>query len=779
MIDPLSPEKLRRHCDPDLFPFETTEEIGHDLHIIGQPRGTQAINFGINISSPGYNIFVLGESGTGRTTAIKRFIEEKAQNDPIPDDWVYVFNFPEPHKPISISLPPGMAAILRDNMSSVIEYLRKEVPRAFDTEAFRNAALEAQHKQKDRRDDLFSSLQTRAAKKGAAISAGPEGMQIIPLREGRPVSPNEFEQFTKEEAQAWKETAHDLEHMLNETLYQIRLLERETQEEISQLVRRVAASVVDVAIEELIQEYQEYEEVVDYLEMVKKDIIENIYLFRDEDEENPSPAPKEFLLRRYKVNVLVDHTRSAHAPVIVEFNPTVPRLLGRIEHESHPGGMTMTDFTLVRSGALHESNGGYLVIRAKDLFTEPGAWEALKRVLIGGEIKPDDPAVRGGTATRSLDPEPIPADLKVVLIGPSKVYYSLYDMDEDFQTVFKVMADFDEFMDRTFDNELEYAGFVASLCEEEGLLPFDRTAVARIVEFGSRIADSQKKLTARFGFVADLIREAHYWAMSENRVTVTTEDVLRGVEERIFRSNRISTRIRESMQVGKQLIATEGEVIGQVNGLYVTKIGEHTFGQPTRITARTYVGREGVIQIDREVDLAGPIHNKGVLTLTGYIGGKYADKTPLSFNAQVTFEQNYLGIEGDSASATELYALISSLAEVPVRQSVAVTGSVNQMGVVQAIGGVTQKVEGWFELCNERGLSGSQGVIIPAANVEDLMLRVHILEAVEKGHFHVWAAETIDQGIEILTGLSSVVIHKKAADRLKELADAGSAYYRN
>ena len=511
-----------------------------------------------------------------------------------------------------------------------------------------------------------------------------------------------------------------------------------------------------------------------------QDMLENIHLLRPEDDDGDArQLPNELLMRRYTINVLVDNTRQEHAPVIVEFTPSVHRLLGRIGHESRMGGITMTDFTLIRGGAIHEANGGFLVIRAKDLFAEPGAWEALKRVLIGGEIKPDDPATRGGSATVSLDPAAIPADLKVVLIGPGKVYYSLYQMDEDFQTIFKVMADFDEFMDRSFENELEYAAFIAGLCEAEGLLPFDKSAVARIVEYGSRIADSQNKLTTRFGFVADLIRAAHYWALSENQALVSAENVLHGVEERIFRSNRIATRIRENMQTGKQLIASAGAAVGQVNGLYVSKIGEHTFGQPARITARTFVGKQGVVQIDREVSMAGPIHNKGVLTLTGYLGGMYAGDVPLSLNAQITFEQNYAGIDGDSASSTELYALISSLAGVAIKQTLAVTGSVNQMGVVQAIGGVTQKVEGWFELCRERGLTGEQGVLIPASNVDDLMLRVHVLETVEQGLFHIWAVGTIDEGIEVLTGLSAGEVHGKARKRLKELAEIGARYDRD
>lgn len=770
MLDPLAPERLSRTCDPSAFPFETTEEIQADQRIIGQPRGTQAIDFGIHISSPGFNIFVLGESGTGRTTAIKRFIEKKAEKDPVPDDWVYVFNFSEPHKPNCISLPPGMGTTLRNHLETVLAQLQVEIPRAFENEAFRQAALEVQRKQKEARDALFEQLQARAASRGAGIASTPEGFQFIPLQNGQPLTPQAFAQLGPEQEQAWKETLLDLEDALNETMYQVRQQEVAGEAEIQELVRRVASTVVDMVLGATIAEYQEYGQVVEYLSAVHKDIIENIALFRDDNGEE-LPVPRELLLRRYRVNIFVDHARSTGAPVVVELNPTIPRLLGRVEHESRMGGITTTDFTLLRSGAVQEAIGGYLVIRAKDLFTEIGAYEALKRVLIGGEVKPDDPAARGGSATEWLDPQPIAADLKVILVGPSEAYYSLFEADEDFKTVFKVMADFDELMARDPSNEMEYAGFVASVCEEEGLLPFDRTALARIVEHGARLAESQNKLTTRFGAIADLIREADFWAQKEQRDQVTAADVLRAIEERIFRSNRIAARTRENMHEGKQLIDTFGTAIGQVNGLYVTRIGEYMFGQPSRITARTFVGTKGVVQIDREANLSGPIHNKGVLTLTGYVGGTYAADVPLALNAQITFEQVYSGVEGDSASSTELYALISSLAETPVRQAIAVTGSVNQMGMVQAIGGVTQKVEGWFELCRERGLTGEQGVLIPAANVNDLMLRPHVIDAVKEGRFHVWAVETIDQGLEILTGVAAGEVHQRAKQRLKALAE--------
>ena len=771
MTSPLAPEHLRKTCDPQAFPFETTAEITPDLRIIGQPRGTAAIEFGINIASPGYNIYVLGESGTGRTTAIQRFIQEKAGVTPIPDDCLYVFNFKKPHKPIAMTLPPGMGRNLRRDVVAALESLLKQIPEVFESKVYRDAALEIQHVSKTRRDELFQRAQDTAAERGAAIVTTPQGLQIVPIRDGKPISPQMMAGLPDEEQEAWRKIEHELEHVLNETMYQIRMLERDSEIDVGKLVREVGQSVVDVFMEELIAEYQEYEQVVEYLTAVHDDILQHVELLRSATEEDPASAvPRELFMRRYQVNVLVDNAELETAPVIVELNPTVAGLLGRMDHETHPGGIVSTDFSLIRSGALHAANGGFLVLRAKDLFTEPGSWEALKRVLIGGEIKPDDPALRLGSAAFSLDPEPIPARLKVIIVGPPEVYYQLFAADEDFGKIFKVMADFDETMDRTSENELEYAVFIANICLEEGLSPFDQSAVAAMVEAGSRLADSQTRLTTRFGAVADLIREAHFWAIREGRVTTTWDDVHNAVEEKIYRSNRIATRIRENIQRGKHQVSTAGEAVGQVNGLYVSRTGEYLFGQPSRVTARVYSGGDGVVQIDREVNLAGPIHNKGVYTLTGYLGGVYAQDMPLSLNAQISFEQTYSGIEGDSAASTELYALLSALSGVPIRQAIAVTGSVDQFGEVQAVGGVTQKVEGWFEVCAERGLTGEQGVIIPADNVDDLMLRQHVIKAVEAQRFNVWAVNTIDEGLEVLTGAAAEEIRQKVHERLERFA---------
>jgi lon-related putative ATP-dependent protease len=775
MIKELSARRLRRSYDAKNLKIKTTAEIETGTSIIGQPRGVQAIEFGVNMKSPGYNIYVLGESGTGRTTAIQQFVEKRAAGDPIPPDWVYVNNFVEPHKPLAIRLQAGDGKRLRDTLSLLIKQLRYDIARAFDNQVFRDESLEVGHELDRRREVLFAELQKKAGAQNAVLLSTAEGFRIVPLVNGQPLQPQELSSLSAEELEAWKATHHDLQHDLNETVHQARKIEIDAQIELEDLKRRVASSVVDVAFNELKDAFDQYARVTSYLDQLHRDILDNVDLFRTDADDLESGGeaaeyPDEEAFRRYQVNLIVDHGRTERAPVIVEYNSSLPRLLGRVEHEPRYGGAVVTDFTLVRSGSLHAANGGYLVLRARDLFTEPGSWEALKRTLVGGAIRPDDPATRGGTAVKSLDPEPIPLDLKVILIGPAALYYELHSQDEDFRTTFKVMADFDETVHRTADNEADYAMFIATLCQQEALLHLEQVAVGRVIEFGSRLAGTQNKLSTRFGQIADLVREADYWARLAGRDLVHVEDVEKAIDNRHYLRNRIETRMRENLMNGKQLVTTEGQVVGQINGLAVSQVGEHAFGHPNRVTARTFVGKEGVTQIDREVELAGPLHNKGLMTLIGYLGGKYAGDQPLSLSALITFEQNYGGIEGDSASSTELYALLSSLSGIPINQSIAVTGSVNQRGEIQAIGGVTEKVEGWYKVCQERGLTGEQGVLIPASNVDDLMLRVSVVEAVKAENFHIWAIDTVDEGIEVLSGQLAKEVHEATKNRLQELA---------
>lgn len=765
----LHPDQLRRSYDPAGLGFATTAEVEPATRIIGQPRGVKAIEFGLNMKTPGYNIYVLGASGTGRTTAIQQYVEDRAASDPVPTDWVYVHNFVEPDKPVAISLPAGSGGLLRDSLQQLIRQLRGEIARAFDNEAFRDAVLQIQHDMVDKREAIFLQVQRAAQKVNALLISSAEGLQIVPAENNKPLQPQEFQALPDEQKAAWRKTQQALQHDLNEAVYQAHKLEAEAEDQLEDLKKRVAGSVVDVALSGLEDQFTTNDKVSTYLAEVHKDILDNVDLFRSEEDNAETPIhPPQF--RRYQVNVLVDHKTSERAPVLVDFNPTLPRLLGRVEHEARHGGAVVTDFTLIRPGTLHSANGGYIVLRARDVFSEPGAWEALKRSLVGAAVRPDDPATRGGRAIRTLDPETIPLDVKVILIGPATLYYQLHALDEDFRATFKVMADFDQRLERTSENERDYAIFIATRVQEENLLHLEQAAVGRVIEYGSRLAGTQRKLSTRFGHIADLVREATYWASAAGRELVTVDDVENAIDNRDYLQNRIETRMRESLSEGKQLISTSGSFAGQINGLTVQQVGEHAFGHPSRVTARTFVGEEGVIQIDREADLAGSLHDKGLYTLIGYLGGQYASDLPLSLSAQITFEQNYGEIDGDSASSTELYALLSSLSAVPIEQGIAVTGSVNQWGEIQAIGGVTEKVEGWFAVCNEQGLTGDQGVLIPAANVSDLMLHISVVDAVHQGQFHIWAVSNVDQGLEVLTGKHAESIHKAAKKRLRELA---------
>jgi predicted ATP-dependent protease len=766
----LKSEALCLPSDPDQFEFETTAELEPQYRIIGQPRGVKAIEFGIRVPSPGYNIFVMGESGTGRTTAIERFIEELAKTLPVPDDWVYVHNFDKPQYPIALRLPSGRGTELRSDLENLLERLLTVIPRAFDSEAYREEVHKLEQDVSATRDDELNQLQEKVREKGGALIAVPEGLQIIPAKDEKALSPEQFAAMPPDEQDQWREVSHELDHELEETMHRLRDFEGQARESLQDLVRKVASSVVLLALEPLKQNYQAQDEVVDYLQHVQEDIIEHVAFFQEEPPSEAGNIPPEIKFRRYQVNVMVDHSKSVGAPVILENNPTVLRLLGRVEHEAGFGGAISTDFTLIRGGALQAANGGFLVLRARDLFSEPRAWDALKRALIGSSACPEDPATRGGAATLSLDPEPIPINIKVILVGPPEVYFTLYSSDEDFRTSFKVVADFGDRMDRTRENELEYATFIATRILEEDLLPLDRTAVSRVIEQGSRLAGSQRKLSTRFGEIADLVREGSYWAKEAGREVVSSKDILNAVKQRIFYQGRIGAQLRERILDGTLLIATSGEVVGQANSLTVTQVGEYVFGQPSRVTARTFMGKDGVVQIDREVNLAGPIHNKGLMTLIGYLGGTYALDHPLSLTAQISFEQSYGGIEGDSASAAELFVLLSSLSEVPLKQEIALTGSINQRGEIQAIGGVSDKVESWFKLCQEIGFTGHQGVILPATNVDDLMLDESIRQAVDQGKFHVWAINHIDEGLQILTGKPADEIHQAVQARLLKLA---------
>ncbi len=746
-IAELSPAQAYRACDPEQFPFQTTAELPLLPDVIGQPRATQAIEFGLDIAAPGYNIFVLDPTGTERITAVHHFLAPRAARHPTPDDWVYVYNFQRPRQPRAIRLPAGLGARLRYDMAALVVELRRAIPTAFEQESYRQASRRIDQERDAAQQELLAELEAQAQTRGCTIVPTPAGLTLAPMS-GDQQLPPEFYQLPPEEQERLAAAHRGLTDRVDETLHRLRAHERAARAALRQLDRKVVAYAVDREIEELRADYSAEEEVDEYLLQVRADIVEHV----DEFKQEPSPAAeREFdPFRRYQVNLLVDNGGQNGAPVILESNPTCANLIGRIEHEVHAGS-TLTDFTMLRAGALHRANGGYLLLRARQLLADGRAWPALKRALLDGQLRIEDdyPAL----AVTSPNPEPIPLDVKVVLIGSPGLYAHLYHSDEELVELFKVRADLTADMERTPETEQLYARLIHTHCTEEGLRPLERTAVARVVEAGSRLADHQQRLSTCFGDVADLLREANYWAAVDGQSVVRRVDVQRAVAEQLYRTSLAEEQARREIIEGTTLIATCGGVVGQVNGLAISTSGGHRFGHPLRITASSYVGHHGVVNIQREVQLSGPTHGKGVLTLTSYLGGQYAVDRALTLCANISFEQTYDEVDGDSAALAELYALLSSLAGLPIRQGIAVTGSVDQHGRVQPIGAVNEKIEGFFRVCQASGLTGEQGAIIPAANCRNLMLHDDIVEALTARQFHVYPITTVDEGIECLTGV--------------------------
>ena len=759
-VEPLSAQQLRQTCDPSQFDFETTAELEDLSEIVGQERAVDAILFGIGIQREGYNLFALGPSGTGKRTAIGQFLDQKAAAEPRPSDWCYVKNFEQPHRPRALRLSPGQGGVLREDMEQLVEELRNAIPAAFESEDYRTRKQEVEEEFKEQQEKAFNEIRKQAKERSIALIRTPAGLAFAPLREEEVISPDEFQKLAEEERSRVEADVSRLQERLQEAMFQVRQWEREARGKVKELDRQVAMSVVGHPIDELLEKCAELPDVMDYLNAVQQDVIKNVDEFR-KTEEAPQimgiPMPRSLmgppLFRRYQVNVLVDHSESEGAPVIYEDHPTYNNLIGRIEHIAQMGAL-VTDFNLIKPGVLHRANGGYLILDARQLLLQPYAWDGLKRVLRSREVRiePLGQAL-SIVSTVSLEPEPIPLDVKVVLIGERTLYYLLHQLDPDFGELFKVEVDFNEGMARTTENNLLYARLIAALVRKEGLRPLNRGAVARVIEHSARMAGDAEKLSVHLLSITDLLREADYWAGVAGNGTVTTDDVQRAIEAQIHRADRLRERVQEEIERGTILIDTTGESVGQINGLSVIPLGNFAFGRPSRITARVRLGKGEVVDIEREVELGGPIHSKGMLILGGFLGARYAAERPLSLSASLVFEQSYGGVEGDSASLAELCVLLSALAGVPIKQSLAVTGSVNQHGQVQAIGGVNEKIEGFFDICKARGLTGEQGAIIPVANVQHLMLRQDVVEAVEAGQFHVYPVQTVDQGIELLTGV--------------------------
>jgi lon-related putative ATP-dependent protease len=776
-------------CDPAQFDFETTEELEELSHIIGQERAVAAVRFGIGIQRKGYNLFALGPSGTGKRTTITHFLESRAAKSPVPWDWCYVENFEDSHKPKALRLPPGQGIELRKDMEQLLEELGRAIPAAFESEDYQTRRQESQEEFQEKQEAALNQIQKRAEERGIALIRTPVGLAFAPVEEGEVVSPDEFKKLPEEKQEQFKQDIAELQEDLQETMRQARQWERQAMAKVKELDRNVAMFAAGHRLEELQDKYADLEHVVAYLEAVKDDVVDNVDDFRrtgDDERDSilgiPLQRVREAKFRRYQVNVLADHSESQGAPVIYEEHPTYNNLIGRIEHLAQMGAL-VTDFNLIKPGALHRANGGYLLVDARELLMQPYAWEGLKRVLRSQEVRIESLSqALSLVSTVSLEPEPIPLEVKVVLIGERLLYYLLDHYDPDFGELVKVEADFNAEMPRSPENDQLYARLIATMAHRDELRPLDRGAVARILERSSRLSQDSRKLSTHLLSVADLLHEADHWAGQSGNGVVTVKDVQKAIDQQIERADRLRERVLERIERGTILLDTEGERIGQVNGLSVIALGNFAFGRPSRITARTRLGKGSVLDIEREVDLGGPIHSKGVLILSGYLGSRYAPEYPLSLSASLVFEQSYGGVEGDSASLAELCALLSALAGAPIRQSLAVTGSVNQHGDVQPIGGVNEKIEGFFDACKAKGLTGDQGVLIPAANTEQLMVRQDVVEAAERGEFSVYPVANVDEAIELLTGLPAGrrdeqgafpegSINERVESRLIELAE--------
>jgi lon-related putative ATP-dependent protease len=743
-------------CNPASLGFETTAELPDLRDVIGQPRALRALQLGSEVSGPGYNIFVLGLPGSGRTTLSREYLDRMAAQEPVPDDWCYVNNFDNPHQPYCIKLPAGQGISLCKRIKELINYCASEIPRRFESEEYIQERDRLVSDLKKKHELVFSHLQEFVEKYNFVIARTSSGFFLAPAVKGKPINPEELEKLTPEQREKLRELEIMLSSEVEKTLIELRGMEKAAAQQIQEINERTVTFLIGPLIEELKAAFPDNQTVQQYLNTLQADIIVNSAQFQSPPEAQaaePTSADRRNWMQRYQVNLLVDNSTCQGAPVIIENYPSYNNLLGRIEHEMILGA-SRTDFTMIRPGALHRANGGYLVLPARDVLVNPYAWEGLKRVLRDQELRIVELANQlGMLSTTTLEPEPIPLQVKVLLVGTPNLYYLLRAYDEDFSKLFKVRAEFASLMERTPQNEREYGLFINSVVRENQLPPFDKTAVARVVEYSSRMADDQTKLSTRFGKIADLVREAAYWANKKEHQPVTALDVQQAIDEAVYRSNLYEDRMQEVIQQNVLLIDVSGAVAGQINALSVYMLGDYEFGRPTRVTAVAFPGKGGVVDIERQAKLGGSLHTKGVLILYGYINRQYGQDQPLSLSASLTFEQTYDEVQGDSASAAELLALLSSVSRIPLNQERAITGSINQFGQIQAIGGVNEKIEGFYATCQAKGLTGTQGVIIPASNLRHLMLKREVIEAVDQGRFHIWAIRTIDEAVHLLTGL--------------------------
>lgn len=758
----LLPKDLKEICNPNSFKFETTKELVDTTDLIyGQERGLKALEFGVDIDIKGYNLYLEGPSGVGKTMYVKKFLSQKAEKDKVPNDWIYIYNFENPNEPIAVSFPAGQGIIFKDTMEDFVKDVRRDIKKTFNNEDFEKEKGIIKQEFEEKRENLLEKLNKRTMVQGFQVKSTANGIYMMPVLDGKPLEEEEYEQLDENIKQEFEDRSSLVQEQIFQALSEIKSIEKEAEKKVDEWQANIALMTINVHINSIKANYKRNKKVTMFLDNVKKDILKNIGMFLESEVDSKTQQPVSPIQKQeikqpwlnYRVNLLIDNSKRQGAPVIMDTNYSYHNIFGWLEYENQYGALK-TDFTMIKPGLLHQANGGYIVFQAKDILSNPGCYEALKKALKIRELAIENAVEqRSSMILVSIKPEPIPLDVKVILIGSSNIYHTLLSMDDDFKKLFKIKVEFEEDAPRTIENIERLSKFVRSFCMQEGLLDLDREAMAKVVEYSSKVSGDKQKLSTQFSEIGEIVGEASEWARVDKSKIITKEYVQKALDKRIERIKKYDTRYLQMIKEETLLIDTQGDKIGQINGLTVITIGDYSFGKPARITASTYMGKSGIVNIEREVEMSGSSHSKGVLILGGYLGEQFAQEMPLSLTASVCFEQLYGGVDGDSASSTEAYAILSSLSGVPINQSIAVTGSVNQKGEIQPIGGVNEKIEGFYQICKLRGFNGEQGVIIPAQNVRNLHLSDEVIEAVKKGKYHIYSVKTIDEGIEILTGV--------------------------
>lgn len=762
-VNELSYKDLKDVCNPNMFKFDKIKEVADTTNLVyGQDRGIKALEFGVNVDLKGYNLYLEGPTGVGKTMYTKKFLQTRAAKEKVPNDWCYIYNFNDPNEPIAVSLPAGQGKVFQETMDAFIRNIRKDIKKTFNNDEFEKEKKLIKQEFEEKKDSILVKLNDKTLKHGFQVKSAQNGIYMMPVYEGKTIEEEEYEKLPLEVKSEFESKSQVVQEMIFDTLSELKIIENKADKKIEEWKANIALLTVNIHVNNVKANYKRNKKINNFLDNVKKDILKNVNAFMNTENENDNKQQLPPQVRamqnnepwlNYRVNLFVDNSNLEGAPVIMDSNYTFQNIFGKLEYENQYGIMK-TDFTMLKPGLLQKANGGYIIFQAKDLLSNPQCYENLKKVLLVKEVSSENNMEqRSSMMLVSLKPEPIPLDLKVIMIGNSEIYHTLLSMDDDFRKLFKIKVEFEEDAPKTEENIAKLVKFVRSYCEQEDLLDVDKEAMARIVEYASKLSGDKEKLSTQFSEIGQIVGEASTWAKLDKSKIVTQKYVQKAFDERIERIKKYDTKYSQMIKEGALLINTEGYKVGQINGLTVITIGDYSFGKPSKITANTYIGRQGIVNIEREVQMSGSTHSKGVMILTGYLGELFAQDKALSLNASICFEQLYGGVDGDSASSTEAYAILSSLSEMPINQSIAVTGSVNQKGEIQPIGGVNEKIEGFFQICKMRGLNGEHGVIIPIQNVRNLHLNDEVVDAVKNGLFHIYAISTIDEGIEILTGV--------------------------